>query len=79
MSYSLVASTLGGRSLKKLPIGVRNLLIEDIGKLKDNPYIGYSLRGKLSKYYSFHMKLANIQYRAIYEINMRTKEVIIHH
>jgi mRNA-degrading endonuclease RelE of RelBE toxin-antitoxin system len=79
MLYSLVASPLGSRSLKKLPVGVRNFLIEELDVLKNNPHAGESLRGKLSKFHSFHTRLAGTDYRAIYEINKNIREIVIHY
>jgi len=79
MVHILFASPAGERSLKKLPVGIRNFLIEEINTLKNNPHAGKSLRGKLSKYYSLHIKLVGVEYRVVYEINNQAKEIIVHH
>ena len=76
--YSLVITPSAKRSLKKLPIRVKEDLIVASKILETNPLIGEKLSGALHFLYSFHFKSQNIEYRLAYTLDHDKKLIIVH-
>ena len=76
--YQIVITPSAKRSLKKLPIYIRQEIIQATKVLETNPYAGEKLAGVLSFLYSLHFKTHNVGYRAAYTIDQGKKLIIIH-
>lgn len=76
--YQRVTTSSGKRTLKKLPVGVRRELIASTRVLETNPYAGEKLSGSLHFLYSFHFKVRNNNYRAVYTIDSMHRQIIFH-
>ena len=76
--YRLVVTPSAKRSLKKLPLQVREDLIEATKNLESDPYAGEKLSGPLYFLYSFHFKSGNVEYRVAYTIDHKQKMIMIH-
>lgn len=76
--YQREVTPSGKRSLKKLPLKVREDLITATKILETNPYAGEKLSGALYFLYSFHFKSVNTEYRVAYTIDNEKKLVTIH-
>lgn len=76
--HKLVITPSAKRSLKKLPIKIREELIKAVKILETDIYAGEKLSGSLHFLYSLHFKYNNTEYRAVYSIDSKNKLVIIH-
>ena len=76
--YKIVATSSGARSIKKLPIQVRRILVEESKILETNPLAGEKLSGSLNFLYSFHFKYKKVEYRFVYTIQEEEKLIEIH-
>jgi len=76
--YARVTTSTGKRSIKKLPIQVREVLIEKSKILETNPTVGEKLSGSLYFLYSFHFKHKGVDYRFAYTIEEEKKLIEIH-
>lgn len=76
--YQLVITPSAKRSLKKLPLAVRQALLAATRVLTDNPFAGEKLSGSLAFLYSFHFKTDNVQYRIAYQVDAEKQLIIIH-
>ena len=76
--YQRLVTPSARRSLKKLPLRVREELLSATEILETNPYAGEKLTGSLSFLYSFHFKTKNVDYRAAYTVDETEKQVVIH-
>ena len=76
--YQIVITPSAKRSLKKLPVKVRNDLLNASLALEVNPLIGEKLTGPLSFLYSFHFRSQGVDYRLAYTINIPEKKIIVH-
>ena len=76
--YQRVITPSAKRSLKKLPLKLREEIISATKILKENPLAGKKLSGSLNSLYSFHFKYLDVQYRVAYTIDQEKKLVIIH-
>ena len=65
------------RMFRKLPPQVRKYLIAEAQKLSSQPNRGGQLEGRLRAFRSLHIKHNNIQYRVIYEVSDRLKEIVV--
>ncbi|MDO8566678.1 MAG: type II toxin-antitoxin system RelE/ParE family toxin [bacterium] len=76
--YRRLVSNSAKRSIKKLPLSVREVLFEETAVLEQNPYIGEKLSGSLSFLHSFHFSVSGIAYRAVYTVDEEKKEITFH-
>ncbi len=76
--YERLVTSSAKRSLRKLPVRVREDLISATTVLETNPFAGERLSGALHFLYSFHFKSDNISYRLVYTLDHEKKQAIIH-
>jgi mRNA-degrading endonuclease RelE of RelBE toxin-antitoxin system len=76
--YTRVTTSTGKRSIKKLPIQVREALVKESKILETNPTAGEKLSGSLNFLYSFHFKYKGADYRCAYTIQEEKKLIEIH-
>ena len=76
--YQRVITPSAKRSLKKLPLKLREEMISATKILNENPLASEKLSGSLNFLYSFHFKYLDVQYRVAYTIDQEKKLVIIH-
>ncbi len=76
--FQLVITASAKRSLKKLPLKVRQALLSATEILETNPYAGEKLSGVLNFLYSFHFKINNTHYRLAYTIDLDKRFIIVH-
>ncbi len=77
--YQLVALPSGQRTLKKLPLSVRQHLITEAQKLIHNPHLGKQLDGQWTFLRSFRLVYRRTHYRVIYEVSTKRREIAIHY
>jgi mRNA-degrading endonuclease RelE of RelBE toxin-antitoxin system len=77
MPYQLFITSAGQRSLRKLPSDVHKHLFDELQQLKTHPVQGEQLKGKYRFLRSLHTRFNNIEYRAIYQLIEKKREVII--
>ena len=75
--FELVTVPSARRSLKKLPLPVRKHLLKATRILSSNPRHGEQLKDQWKYLRSFHTFFRRTHYRVVYEVNEKTKEVII--
>lgn len=78
MSYELMLMGRADKEFHKFPPQIYKKLTTEALKLKDNPTLGEQLKGNLRAFRSLHIKIQNVQYRVIYEINEAKKEIYVH-
>lgn len=76
--FKIVITPSAKKSAKKLPQAVREEILEQSEKLKENPYLGEKLSGSLHFLYSFHMVIQGVHYRLAYTIDTGKKLIITH-
>jgi len=76
--YQRVITPSAKRSLKKLPLTLRQEIVNATKILEGNPLTGEKLSGSLSFLYSFHFKHQDVQYRVAHTLDQEKKLVIIH-
>ncbi len=76
--FQRVITPSAKRSLKKLPLKLREELINTTKILEKYPLTGEKLTGSLDFLYSFHFKYNSVHYRVAYTINRKQKIIIIH-
>ena len=79
MIYKIFASPSGSRAFRKLAREVQNYIRGEIGSLATNPTKGERMKGEIRFLHSLHMAFSGVQYRFIYEIDEREKEIYIHY
>ena len=55
------------KDLRKLEISVLRVIEKIFLRLSNDPYLGERLQGELSKYFAYHFKVKQTEYRIIYE------------
>jgi mRNA-degrading endonuclease RelE of RelBE toxin-antitoxin system len=76
--YRRVITSSAKRSLKRLPLNVREDLLTESKILETKPLDGDKLSGPLYFLYSFHFKSNNVNYRVAYTIDHGKHEVVMH-
>lgn len=76
--FQRVITPSAKRSLKKLPLKLREEIINATKILEKTPLTGEKLTGSLGFLYSFHFKYQDVHYRVVYTINLEQKLIIIH-
>lgn len=79
VSYSVLITPTGQRSLKKLPKSLQKALLELALTLKQTPFSGEKLKGSLTFLRSLHTRIKNTDYRIAYEIIETKSEIVIHY
>lgn len=74
--YELVVLTSAAKQLSKFDKPIQNKIIEVLGEIAENPFIGDSLKGDLSTLYSYHLKATGVEYRIAYQI--KEQEVVVY-
>ena len=77
MSFTLITVPASRKALKKLPKQVRQHIVDELQKLRDNPYQCDQLKTPFQAFRSFHTKLNNTQYRVVYEVAEKEKQIIL--
>jgi len=73
--FEVVVLSSASRQLKKFDKAVRNAIIAGMEKIAENPYTGDRLKGNLATIYSYHLNVANVEYRIAYQI--REQEIVV--
>ena len=73
-NYSLLPTKEFLKSLQKLDKQINQRIIRSIEDLALNPFLGKPLRGELQGIYSLGVG----EYRVLYSINARRRELIVH-
>jgi mRNA-degrading endonuclease RelE of RelBE toxin-antitoxin system len=76
--FQLFITSSAKRSAKRLPRQVREEVIAQSEKLKENPYLGEKLTGPLHFLYSLHIKMNNIHYRVAYTVDAEQKRITVY-
>ena len=79
MNYTLYADTSFSRSLKKLSPQTIEHIQTVVLHLQTRPRLGEQLKGKFRFLWSLHTKLNNTDYRIVYTINDRKREIMVHY
>lgn len=77
--FELIVTSSAKRVIKKIPRVVRENLVLSSEALRVNPFAGEKLSGSLHFLYSLHFSCGGVQYRAVYAINEKEKQVIMHY
>lgn len=64
--------------MRRLPESIRKRIVNETYALEGEPLLGLPLKGKFRAFRSLHLKLSNVQYRVVYEINESKHEVCVH-
>lgn len=76
--YRRLISNSAKRSIKKLPLAVREELFEATAILEQDPYLGEKLSGSLSFLRSIHFSVGGVAYRAVYTVDEEKEEITFH-
>jgi mRNA-degrading endonuclease RelE of RelBE toxin-antitoxin system len=79
MEYAIVTTSSGRRFIHKLPKSVKPYLLKEIQKLRLNPQKGEQLGGEFRPLRSLHLIYRGTQYRVVYYLNNKGKEVVVHY
>jgi addiction module RelE/StbE family toxin len=78
MPYALFTTPQAAKTFHKFPSHIRQDLIEETMKLSEQPLLGEPLKGQFRSFRSLHIKLSNVQYRVVYEVDEGKKVIYIH-
>ncbi|MDF2535576.1 MAG: hypothetical protein K0R18_1735 [Bacillales bacterium] len=73
--YEVVILNSVARQLRNFDKPIKNKIITTLEKIAENPFVGERLKGNLTTIYSYHLKIASVEYRIAYQI--REQEIII--
>lgn len=73
--YQILFKSSAKKDIKKLDISVMGHIEEALILISSNPLAGENLKGDMRDYYSYHLKIKNVQYRIIYTI--RNQELVV--
>jgi mRNA-degrading endonuclease RelE of RelBE toxin-antitoxin system len=76
--YFLVTTPHARRKIRKFNRALKSFLLKETKVLENNPWAGQRLTGQFLFLYSLHLKFRGVQYRVIYQILEKEKQVIIH-
>lgn len=68
--FEVVTLNSAGKRLRNLDKPVKNRVIEALEQIVENPFRGERLKGDLTAIYSYHLKVAWVEYWIIYQINL---------
>lgn len=77
MQYELLITPSAQRSVKKLPLNIKQKLLEEIQILISFPMSGEPLRKEFKGLFSLHLKIVNTQYRVVYKIDNAACVILI--
>lgn len=75
--YELVVLNSAARQLKKYDKPIRTRIINALDQIAENPFIGEMLKGNLSILYSYHLKVAGVEYRIAYQVKEQELVIVI--
>ena len=78
-TYTLYLTQPFERAWKKLPPQVRERIQPELLTLEQQPQRGARLEGKFRFLYALHLKVANTQYRVVYQINQASGEIYLYY
>ncbi|EIW18741.1 MULTISPECIES: type II toxin-antitoxin system RelE/ParE family toxin [Pelosinus] len=73
--YEVVILNSAAKQLRNLDKPIKNKIIIILEKIAENPFVGERLKGNLTAIYSYHLKIASVEYRIAYQI--KEQEIII--
>lgn len=73
--YELVVLNSAARQLRKFDKPARSRIIAALEKIAENPYSGELLKGDLATIFSYHLKVAGIDYRIAYQV--KEQEIVV--
>jgi len=76
--FEIVITRTAKKSVKKLSRAVKEEIVQQSQKLKENPYIGEKLSGSLHFLYSFHLTAEGIHYRLAYTVDVEKQQIVVH-
>ncbi|NLW48240.1 MAG: type II toxin-antitoxin system mRNA interferase toxin, RelE/StbE family [Firmicutes bacterium] len=75
--FEVVILNSAGKQLRNLDKPVKDRVIEALEQLAKNPFSGERLKGDLTAIYSYHLKVAGVDYRIAYQIKEQEIVVIV--
>lgn len=73
--YQIEITNSVKKDIKNLPNKIQEKINNTFLELSDNPFLGDSLKGEFSEYFSIHFKILKVEYRIIYRVY--DKELVI--
>jgi len=73
--YEVVILNSAAKQLRNFDKPIKNKIITTLEKIAENPFVGERLKGNLTAIYSYHLKIASVEYRIAYQI--REQEIIV--
>ena len=78
MSYLVIIAKNAIRISGKFLPAIKPLLVDELEILAKNPYGASALTGRFSWLRSWHVHFKGVPYRIIFEIEEKTKRVLVH-
>jgi mRNA interferase RelE/StbE len=75
MMYEVVILDSAAKQLRILDQPVKNQIIAALERISENPLSGERLKGDLTAVYSYHLKVAGVEYRIAYQI--KEQEIVV--
>ena len=75
--YEVVILNSAAQQLRNLDKPVKNQIIAALDQIAENPLIGDWLKGDLAALYSYHLKVADVEYRIAYQIKEQEIMVVV--
>lgn len=75
--YEVVILNSAAKQLRNLNNPVKDRIIEALEQIAENPFSGERLKGDLTAIYSYHLKVAGVEYRIAYQIKKQEILVIV--
>jgi len=76
--YSLFTTRYAQKRIKKLDAFLKRFLLKEMKILEKNPRAGQQLTGSFSFLRSLHVGFRSAQYRVIYQILEKEKQIVVH-
>lgn len=75
--YEVVILNSAAKQLRNLDKSVKNRIIAALKQIAENPWSGERLKGDLAAVYSYHLKVAGVEYRIAYQIEEQEIVVVV--
>lgn len=76
-NYSIEIERAALRDIKRFPRPLRELILEHLDRLAEDPLMGELLTGVLSRFHSCHFSHKGVQYRIAYLFKPDEKKVLV--
>jgi len=77
-SYSILTTAAARRSIRKLPKTIKGHVLGKIEDLATDPLKGHQLKGQFHFLRSLHIRYKGSDYRVIYQVFKKKKEILIY-